>query len=126
MSDLSRKTMKKLVEMHNELIAQTEGYDPIDEKTFSTKAELVTRIEEIRTKIVEIAEATPKAPTKLSIIRDLLVAKQQVHIDELAAASGHDRKNVQAAVGVLRNPKKTKNPLDVQYDRETRVFTLVS
>jgi len=144
MSDLAKMTLNELVRINNELITQVDGFPPVGPKTFSTKAQFIARIEEIRQKLGQGIEGvskeateTPeglgsapadiktKKPSKLTIIRDLLLSKGQVHIDELIAASGHDRKNVHATVGVLRNPKKTKDPLDVQYDRETKIFSLI-
>lgn len=44
--------------------------------------------------------------------------------EELMKLLDTDARNVNVAVSILRNPKRTKNPLNVQYDRSTKTFVL--
>jgi len=60
-----------------------------------------------------------------TILRDLFTKKKKVTKDAIMKALGCDSKNAAVAVSILRNPKRTKEPMKIQYDRKTETYSLL-
>lgn len=69
---------------------------------------------------------TPAEPrvTKQSLVRDAFEASGENGIskDELSAISGHDLKNVSICMAILKDAKRTKNPISFVYEKSTKRY----
>jgi len=59
------------------------------------------------------------------MIREYFDWNDSIALDELAIRLGADIRNTQVAVSIVRNPRRTEDPLNIQYNRATKVFTIV-
>ncbi len=68
----------------------------------------------------------PKKPSYQSVIVETLKANKGVASREvLMKATGADAKNLSVSVSILRNGKRTKNPVNVKYLRATQTFYMI-
>lgn len=69
------------------------------------------------------AEPKEKKETKAQILRRVLKEKGTMTQKDLAEAIGSDTRNTHTMVAILRNPKRTKEPVDVIYNKEEKTYT---
>ncbi len=50
--------------------------------------------------------------------------KDSWSMDEIVERSGFDERNVKTCLSILRDPKRSKELLVTNYDRETKTYTL--
>jgi len=123
----------------DELVALFNTHSDKKVKRFKDKATAVRRVTKLlKDKGIAIpakaakakASAKSKAPkeprvTKTSKIRELFATKKSATLQEIMDYCGHDRHNTQSMMAILKNPKRTKDLLVTEYDRETKTYTLV-
>ena len=112
--DLEKMTMKELTDLYNSM---TKGKKI---KGFESKAKAIKRVNKL------LAESKPgKKQSKMGIIRSMFQDQGSWTRDQIMRRTGFDAKNAHAAMNVLKNPKRTKSPLNFTYDRETQTYKLV-
>jgi hypothetical protein len=109
--DLKKMTIKELTELYN---TRTKGKKI---RKFESKAKAIERV----TKLLG-----EKKPSKMNIIRVMFADKQSWTRQEIMKRTGFDAKNAHAAMNVLKNPNRTKNPLNFTYNKENQIYKLVS
>lgn len=113
--DLEKMTIKELTELYNSRI---EGKKI---KKFESRAKAIERVTKL------LGENKPdKKHSKMSIIREMFQEQASWTRQEIMKRTGFDAKNAHAAINVLKNPNRTKNPLNFTYDRENQTYKLVS
>jgi hypothetical protein len=75
---------------------------------------------------LRVIPSTSNGNTKVSKIRSLFAKQNSATDQELIDKSGFDKRNLSVAMNILKNPKRTKNPLYTFYDKMTKTYTLVS
>ena len=70
--------------------------------------------------------STPRKQTKTALLREAFAEKPKWDQDSLLEKTGYDARNLNTALAILRNPKRTKDKdiLHVKYDRKTRTYEL--
>jgi hypothetical protein len=64
-----------------------------------------------------------KKPSYQTVIKDTLKAAKGIATRaELMAATGADTRNLSVAVSILKNGKRTKEPMKIEYVRKTQTF----
>jgi len=112
--DLEKMTIKELTELYNSM---AEGKKITK---FESKAKAIERIKKILPKRDE------RKVSKMSIIRSMFEDKGSWTRDEIMRRTGFDARNAHAAMNVLKNPNRTKNPLNFAYDKNSQTYELVS
>jgi hypothetical protein len=112
--DLEKMTIKELTELYNSM---AEGKKV---KKFESKAKAIARVKKL------LPEKKARKVTKMSIIREMFQDKASWTRDQIMRRTGFDSKNAHAAMNVLKNPNRTKDPLNFIYDRENQTYNLVS
>lgn len=107
--DLQSKSLKDLVEIYNSL------YPPKLVKRFASRAAAIKRIRGL----------LPGKQSRVGIIRSMFITQRECAREEIMAKTGWDAKNVQSAMNILKNRKRTKAPLITVYDRHRMVFSLI-
>ena len=107
-------TIKELTELYN---SKTNGKKI---KKFETKAKAIERIKKLLPKNDE------RKVSKMSIIRSMFQEQVSWTRDEIMSRTGFDSRNAHAAMNVLKNAARTKNPLNFTYDRKTQTYELVN
>lgn len=69
-------------------------------------------------------EKKPAKITKVSMARKILTDKITVKKADLAEAIGHDLQNCHTMISILKNVKRTKEPMFVSYNKSTTEYTL--
>jgi len=69
-------------------------------------------------------EKKPPKVTKVSMAREILAEKGTIKKADLAEAIGHDLQNCHTMISILKNAKRTKEPLFVSYNKATTEYTL--
>jgi hypothetical protein len=64
-----------------------------------------------------------RANSKVARLRRMFLENGTQSLADVIRDSGFDHRNVFTAVAILRNPKRTKDLLDLGYDRKTQIFT---
>jgi hypothetical protein len=62
----------------------------------------------------------------MNIIREMFQDQASWTWQEIMSRTGFDAKNAHAAMIVLKNPKRTKDPLNFAYDRKNQTYKLVN
>jgi hypothetical protein len=112
--NLEKMTIKELTELYNSM---AEGKKI---KKFESKAKAIARIKML------LPEEKDRKVTKMSIIRGMFQDQASWTREEIMRRTGFDAKNAHAAMNVLKNPKRTKDPLNFEYDRENQTYKLVN
>jgi hypothetical protein len=112
--DLEKMTIKELTELYN---SKTKGKVI---KKFESKAQAIARIKKVLPKKDE------QKVSKVSIIRSMFEDKGAWTREEIMSRTGFDARNAHAAMNILKNAARTKNPIIFTYDRKTRTYELVN
>jgi hypothetical protein len=112
--DLEKMTIKELTELYNSM---TEGKKI---KKFESRAKAIARVKKLL-----LDKKKPKA-SKMSVIRSMFVDKASWTREEIMRRTGFDAQNAHAAMNVLKNPNRTKDPLNFTYNRENQTYKLVN
>ena len=112
--NLEKMTIKELTELYNSM---TKGKKI---KKFESKAKAIARVKRL------LPEKKEHKASKMSIIRSMFEDKTSWTREEIMSRTGFDAKNAHAAMNVLKNPDRTKDPLNFTYDRETQTYKLVN
>jgi hypothetical protein len=112
--DLEKMTIKELTKLYNSM---AEGKKI---KKFESKAKAIARVKQLL-----VDKKDPKV-TKMSIIREMFQEQASWSREEIMSRTGFDAKNAHAAMNILKNPNRTKNPLNFAYDRKTQTYKLVN
>jgi hypothetical protein len=112
--DLEKMTIKELTELYN---SKTEGKKI---KKFESKAKAIERLKKM------LPKNDGRKVSKVSIIRSMFEDKGAWTRDEIMSRTGFDSRNAHAAMNVLKNEARTKNPLNLTYDRKTQTYELVN
>ncbi len=112
--DLEKMTIKELTELYNSM---TEGKKI---KKFESKAKAIARIKKL------LPEKKERRVSKMSIIRSMFEDKASWTREEIMSRTGFDAKNAHAAMNVLKNPNRTKSPLNFTYNRENQTYKVVN
>jgi hypothetical protein len=71
------------------------------------------------------AKKSKNGETKYGKLRALLLSGKKVFsVEEMMKASGFDQNNLRVAMSILQNPKRTKEPIKSEYDREKKSYSL--
>ena len=89
-------------------------------KKFESKAKAISRIKKL------LPDKKERKASKMSIIREMFQDQASWTREEIMRRTGFDAKNAHAAMNVLKNPNRTKNPLTFIYDRESQTYKLVN
>jgi hypothetical protein len=111
--DLEKMTIKELTELYNSM---TEGKKI---KKFESRAKAIARVKKL------LPEKKEHKVSKMGIIREMFQDQASWTRGEIMSRTGFDSKNAHAAMNVLKNPKRTKDPLNFTYDRENQTYKLV-
>jgi hypothetical protein len=111
--DLEKMTIKELTELYN---SRTEGKNI---KKFESKAKAIIRVKSI------LPKETERKVSKMSIIRSMFEDKGSWTRKEIMRRTGFDARNAHAAMNVLKNANRTKEPLNFSYNRKTQTYKLV-
>jgi hypothetical protein len=112
--DFEKMTIKELTKLYNSM---AEGKKI---KKFESKAKAIARVKKL------LLEKKDRKVTKMSIIREMFQDKASWSREEIMRCTGFDAKNAHAAMNVLKNPNRTKDPLNFTYDRENQIYKLVN
>ena len=112
--DLERMTIKELTELYNSM---TNGKKI---KKFESKAKAIARVKML------LPQKKDHKVSKMGIIREMFQDQASWTRDEIMRRTGFDAKNAHAAMNVLKNPNRTKNPLNFEYNRENQTYKLVN
>lgn len=77
----------------------------------------------------ETPDATPnppKGPTKMELLRTAFQEKKEWTVDELVARCGYDERNLRTATAIFRNRSRTKDPINIVWNKEKKTFSLGS
>ena len=110
---LEKMTIKELTELYNSM---TKGKKI---KKFESKAKAIARVKKV------LPEKKRRKVSKMSIIREMFEDQASWTREEIMSRTGFDAKNAHAAMNVLRNPNRTKDPLNFTYDRKNQTYKLV-
>ena len=62
---------------------------------------------------------------KCARLRTLLTSGKKIFsMEEMMKASGFDQNNVRVAMNILQNPKRTKEIIEAEYNKEKKTYTL--
>ena len=111
--DLEKMTIKELTKLYNSM---AEGKKI---KKFESKAKAIARVKKL------LPEKEERKVTKMSIIREMFQDQASWTREEIMKRTGFDAKNAHAAMNVLKNPNRTKDPLNFTYDRKNQTYKLV-
>ena len=112
--DLKKMTIKELTELYNSMT------DKKKIKKFESKAKAIARIKKL------LPEKKQRKLSKMSIIREMFLKQASWTRWEIMRRTGFDAKNAHAAMNVLKNPNRTKDPLNFKYNRENQIYKLVN
>ena len=112
--DLEKMTIKELTELYNSM---AEGKKI---KKFESKTKAIARVKKL------LPENKERKVSKMSIIRQMFQEQASWSREEIMSRTGFDAKNAHAAMNILKNPNRTKNPLNFAYDRKTQTYKLVN
>ena len=112
--DIEKMTIKELTELYNSL---TKGKKI---KKFESKPKAILRVKKL------LSEKKGGKVSKMSIIRAMFMDKRSWTRQEIMKRTGFDAKNTHAAMYVLKNPVRNKNPLKFIYNRENQTYKLVN
>ena len=112
--DLEKMTIKELTELYNSM---AEGKKI---KKFESKAKAIARVQKL------LPEKKEHKISKVSIIREMFQEQASWTRQEIMRRTGFDAKNAHAAMNVLKNPNRTKSPLNFTYNRENQNYKLVN
>ena len=112
--DLEIMTIKELTELYNSM---TEGKKI---KKFESKAKAIARVKML------LPQKKDHKVSKMGIIREMFQDQASWTRDEIMRRTGFDAKNAHAAMNVLKNPNRTKDPLNFEYNRENQTYKLVN
>lgn len=77
-----------------------------------------------KTPAAEKKETAPKKPTKTNLAREILKEKGVISRKDLAEAIGHDESNCHTMMSILKNPKRTKDPVWNLFDKASGTYTI--
>ena len=112
--DLGKMTIKELTKLYNSM-AEVKKI-----KKFESKAKAIARVKKL------LPEKKERKISKMSIIRSMFEDKASWTREEIMSRTGFDAKNAHAAMNVLKNPNRTKDPLNFSYNRESQTYKLVT
>ena len=112
--DLKKMTIKELNKLYNSL---TEGKKI---KKFESKAKAIDRVKKL------LPERKERKASKMNTIREMFQEQASWTREEIMSRTGFDAKNAHAAMNVLKNPNRTKDPLNFKYNRENQTYKLVN
>ena len=112
--DLEKMTIKELTELYNSMAEGTKI------KKFESKAKAIARVKKL------LPEKKERKLSKMGIIRSMFEDKASWTREEIMSRTGFDDKNAHAAMNVLKNPNRTKDPLNFKYNRENQTYKLVN
>ena len=112
--NLEKMTIKELTELYNSM---TEGKKI---KKFESKAKAIARVKML------LPQKKDHKVSKMGIIREMFQDQASWTRDEIMRRTGFDAKNAHAAMNVLKNPNRSKNPLNFTYDRKNQTYKLVN
>jgi hypothetical protein len=112
--NLEKMTIKELTELYNSM---TEGKKI---KKFESKAKAIARVKML------LPQKKDHKVSKMGIIREMFQDQASWTRDEIMRRTGFDAKNAHAAMNVLKNPNRTKDPLNFEYNRENQTYKLVN
>jgi hypothetical protein len=112
--DLEKMTIKELTELYNSM---AEGKKI---KKFESKAKAIARVKKL------LPEKRERKISRMSIIREMFQEQASWTRQEIMSHTGFDAKNAHTAMNVLKNPNRTKNPLNFTYNRENQIYELVN
>ena len=112
--DLEKMTIKELTELYN---SNTDGKRI---KKFESKAKAIARVKKL------LPEKKERKLSKMGIIREMFQKQTSWTREEIMSRTGFDAKNAHAAMNVLKNPNRTKDPLNFKYNRENQTYKLVN
>jgi len=112
--DLNKMTIKELTKLYNSL---TEGKKI---KKFESKAKAIARVKKL------LPLKKERKVSKMTIIREMFQEQASWSREEIMSRTGFDAKNAHAAMNVLKNPIRTKDPLNFTYNRENQTYNLVN
>ena len=103
--------------------ASNETSAPIAEKPRRVSKALKNAMTAPASHEAEQKPKTPKKPSYQDILRQLFQDNPVRTRAEVIEALGCDEKNASVAVSILKNAKRTKEPMQVAYDRKTKTYT---
>ncbi len=62
--------------------------------------------------------------SKIQKIRNMFAERDSWTVSELVKKSGHDEPNVRTTMSILKNPKRSKEPLITNYDKEKKIYSI--
>ena len=65
-----------------------------------------------------------KEISKIQKVRDMFKERKSWTLQEIAERSGFDERNAKTCLSILRNPKRSKEPLITHLDREKKLYTV--
>ena len=68
-------------------------------------------------------EQKEKKKTKADIARETLQEKVTMTQAELAAACGSDTRNTHTMISIMKNPQRTKDPVEILYNKHDKTYT---
>jgi len=107
-------TIQELTELYNSM---AEGKKI---KKFESKTKAIARIKKL------MPEKKEGKVSKMGIIREMFQEQASWTREEIMSRTGFDAKNAHAAMNVLKNPNRTKDPLNFEYDRKNQTYKLVN
>jgi hypothetical protein len=113
--DLKMMKMKDLVTLYNQNCTGSKV------KKFESKEVAIKRVQAA----IGICKRSGRAKSKMNLIREMFTVQRSWKKQEIMERAGFDAKNTAAAMNILRNPKRTKSPLAVEYDRTSQTYRLV-
>ena len=117
--NLTDKSLSELVELYNTLNPKV----PV--KRFASKESAIKRIDKLVADKAQMQRVRGTG-TKISIVRQMFAVQDTWTREEISEKSGYDWRNTHTAMSILKNPKRTRDPLPTVYDRATRTYTLVA
>lgn len=74
--------------------------------------------------LIEAGPLLPKAPTKSDLLRSAFDEKEKWTLEELLDRTGYDTQNLKTAMGIMRNPGRTKPEqlMNILFDRDEEVY----
>ena len=112
--DLEKMTIKELTELYNSMA------DGKKIKKFESKVKAIARVKKL------LPEKKERKVTKMGIIREMFQDQASWTREEIMSRTGFDAKNAHAAMNVLKNPNRTKDPLNFTYNRKNQTYELVN
>ncbi len=62
--------------------------------------------------------------SKIQMIRNMFAEKNSWTVSELVKKSGYDESNMRAAMSILKDPKRSKELLITEYDKEKKIYSI--